>query len=225
MLRAYWYDAARDGIPTLEHLQVGELRDVKLRLGRLSGGQQKGVDSLIVRDLMTLARERAVATGYLLAGDEDLREGVVAAQDMGMRVAVIGISGGDVNQAATLVREADELLTLDKAFLAPHFKLGKLPTAVAAPPEDVALEQASQEFAQTWHAKATPDEVRDLLGQFPVIPRPLDAELLASVELSTKSSLRGNDPAHRTVRSAFWTRLKELQAVSGESAPEGTSDS
>jgi hypothetical protein len=66
MLRAYWYDAAKDAIPTPEQLLIARLPRVMLRLGRLSGGKQKGVDSLIVRDLMTLARERAVATAFLL---------------------------------------------------------------------------------------------------------------------------------------------------------------
>src|SRR5439155_13863806 len=88
LLRVYWYDGAPDAVPLADHLAIGELPNVKLRLGRLSGNKQKGVDSLIMRDVMTLARERAVATAYLLGGDEDLREGVVAAQDMGMRVVV-----------------------------------------------------------------------------------------------------------------------------------------
>jgi len=118
VLRAYWYDGAPDGIPLPDHVRIAHLTNVKLRLGRLSGGEQKGVDSLIVRDLMTLARERAIATAYVLSGDEDLREGVVAAQDMGVRVVLFGIpplSGG--NQAATLVREADEHIVLTEDFL------------------------------------------------------------------------------------------------------------
>ena len=66
--------------------------NVKLRLGRINAkNQQKGVDALIYRDLTTLARERAICDAFLLAGDEDLREGVKAAQDMGVRVTLIGI--------------------------------------------------------------------------------------------------------------------------------------
>ncbi len=123
LLRCYWYDAARDALPSLDQLEIGELESVKLRLGRLSGGKQKGVDSLLVRDLMTLARERAVATAILLAGDEDLREGVVAAQDMGVRVVLIGIEpAGRPNQAGTLAREADERVMLEKAYLAPRLR-------------------------------------------------------------------------------------------------------
>ncbi len=79
ILRSYWYDAASNGIPTAEQLEIARLPYVKLRLGRLTGGHQKGVDSLILRDLMVLAGERSITTAYLLAGDEDLREAVAYA--------------------------------------------------------------------------------------------------------------------------------------------------
>jgi hypothetical protein len=58
VLRLYWYDAARNAVPTFEHLSIAKLSNVKLRLGRLAGQHQKGTDALIFRDLMTLARER-----------------------------------------------------------------------------------------------------------------------------------------------------------------------
>src|SRR5690348_6375813 len=70
-LRLYWYDGARLAVPTQEHLSVARLPNVKLRLGRIVHGGQKGVDSLIVLDLTTLARERAMSTAYLVSGDED----------------------------------------------------------------------------------------------------------------------------------------------------------
>ncbi len=60
---------------------------------------------------MTLARERAMATAYLLGGDEDVREGVAAAQDMGGRVVLITIPGS--KRAFTLVAEADEEESID----------------------------------------------------------------------------------------------------------------
>ena len=74
-LRTYWYDGATNAVPTPDHEQIGGLPYVKVRLGRLIRGEQKGVDALIYRDLMTLARERAITCAYLLSGDEDLREG------------------------------------------------------------------------------------------------------------------------------------------------------
>src|SRR5437660_448808 len=44
LLRVYWYDASYNAIPTQEQLAVSALPFVKLRLGRLVAGQQKGVD-------------------------------------------------------------------------------------------------------------------------------------------------------------------------------------
>jgi uncharacterized LabA/DUF88 family protein len=49
---------------------------------------QKGVDTLIVLDLVRLAEERAYDTAILLAGDRDLAEAVRAVQAMGRRVVL-----------------------------------------------------------------------------------------------------------------------------------------
>jgi hypothetical protein len=104
VLRAYWYDAATDAVATPAQREIARLRSVKLRLGRLVNGRQKGVDALVIRDLMTLARERAIAAAYLVSGDEDLREGVLAAQDMGVQVFLVGFpSSPDCGQAQTLI--------------------------------------------------------------------------------------------------------------------------
>ena len=118
-LRSYWYDGARDGIPTPTHNTIARQPGMKLRLGRTvlstAGIVQKGVDSLIVRDLIRLSQNRAISTAYLLGGDEDLRQGVVEAQEVGVRVVLVGIEPfGEQNQAATLVREADDLVILGK---------------------------------------------------------------------------------------------------------------
>jgi hypothetical protein len=37
VLRLYWYDAARNAVPTLDHQSIANLANVKLRLGRLAG--------------------------------------------------------------------------------------------------------------------------------------------------------------------------------------------
>ena len=116
-LRTYWYDGARERIPTAEHHAIADLPNVKLRLGRLNHrNQQKGVDALIYHDLMTLALERAISDAFLLSGDEDLREGVRAAQEIGIRVTLMGIPtpSGTRNQSRDLAREADEVIMLTK---------------------------------------------------------------------------------------------------------------
>jgi hypothetical protein len=52
-LRLYWYDGAPDRIPTPDHLEIGNLPYVKVRLGRIGqDGKQKGVDALIDREFL-----------------------------------------------------------------------------------------------------------------------------------------------------------------------------
>jgi hypothetical protein len=214
ILRTYWYDGARDAIPTLDHLAVAELANVKLRLGRLSGGKQKGVDALIYRDLMVLARERAVATAYLLAGDEDLREGVTAAQDMGVRVVVVGVETKKQNQAATLVREADEHIVLSQGQLAPFLSRATLPSAPSPAPADPETEaqKAGTLFAEEWVAHATSEDLQRLLGQAPVIPRELDAQLIRAGRKAVGTAPAPSDPADqrraRAMRRGFWSVVR-----------------
>lgn len=109
LLRIYWYDATSSQGPNADHVRLAETDDVKLRLGVLNSfGQQKGVDSLVIADLIELARNRAIDTAVLMSGDDDLRVGVQVAQTFGVRVHLLGISGsGGEAQSKLLVREAD----------------------------------------------------------------------------------------------------------------------
>ena len=118
LLRMYWYDAARDRVPTVEQRQIAALPHVKVRLGNLnSAGQQKGVDAQVRQDLEVLARHRAVSDVVLLAGDEDMVPAVEAAQAYGVRVHVWGVEPPyGVNQAERLVWEADTVDQLDAHF-------------------------------------------------------------------------------------------------------------
>ena len=89
LLRIYWYDGTSQG-PTSQHNTLADQADMKVRLGFVnSAGQQKGVDSLIVTDMISLARNRAMADCVLLSGDEDLRVGVQQAQEYGVRVHLL----------------------------------------------------------------------------------------------------------------------------------------
>lgn len=116
-LRVYWYDAATDAQPTASHLAVASVQGVQLRLGRLTPQGQKGVDSRIVRDLIVLSHHHAISEAVLLSGDDDLREGVSEAQEVGVRVSLIGVAPavGFQNQAPTLVRQADATIVLTQA--------------------------------------------------------------------------------------------------------------
>src|SRR4029453_7792839 len=121
VLRMYWYDAARDRVPTVEQRQIAALPNVKVRLGNLnSAGQQKGVDAQLRQDPEVLARHRAVSDVVLLAGDEDMVPAVEAAQAYGVRVHVWGVEPPyGVNQAERLRGEADTVEQLDGNFWRP----------------------------------------------------------------------------------------------------------
>jgi len=142
LLRMYWYDAARDRVPTVEQRQIAALPNVKVRLGNLnSAGQQKGVDAQLRQDLELLAKHRAVSDVVLIAGDEDMVPAVEAAQAYGVRVHVWGVEPPyGVNQAERLVWEADTVNQLDVEFCRPYLELepgvGEEEAAVAAEPRE-----------------------------------------------------------------------------------------
>jgi len=72
-------------------------------------GEQRGVDSLLIMDMANLAQNRAMSDVVLLTGDEDIRVGVVLAQQYGVRVHLVGIPDpeGERNQSSMLLQEAD----------------------------------------------------------------------------------------------------------------------
>jgi|SRR5579884_103059 len=161
VLRTYWYDASLTGLPEHDQQTVADLPGVRLRLGRLVRGGQKGVDSRIVRDLIVLAHDRAMASAYVLAGDEDIREGMEEAQDHGVRVVLWGVPG--INQSRVLCQQADEHRILPDEFWLRHFRLVERPCEpspdgrtgdapgrrpVVARPHDPSMRAAFQEAAR-----------------------------------------------------------------------------
>lgn len=111
LLRMYWYDGLiRGGSLRIEERTVAESEDVKCRFGTVnSRGEQKGVDSLIVTDLIELARIRAISDALILSGDEDIRVGVQVAQSFGIRVHLLGIQPARGSQSIDLIAEVDSL--------------------------------------------------------------------------------------------------------------------
>lgn len=224
ILRTYWYDAAPGSpqpLPTVEHLSIAALANVKLRLGRIIFGQQKGVDSMITRDLMTLARERAMSTAYLLSGDEDLREAVVAAQDLGVQVILLGITptAGLANQSFTLVNECDSISVLNKEFWDPFFSVNREPEALPAPllepmtahgqvqTESEMAENVGKTYCETWFAEVGVETAGLLSPKLPMLPGDIDARLLRHAE-SVLGSLRGREYLRKVVRGSFVARLE-----------------
>jgi uncharacterized LabA/DUF88 family protein len=135
LLRVYWYDAARDRVPTIDQRVIAQMPWVKLRLGNLNArGQQKGVDAQIRADMEALARHRAITDAILVAGDEDMVPAVEAAQAFGVRVHLWGVEPPyGTNQAERLVWESDTVEVLERSFVEPFFTRQLAPEPVAAP--------------------------------------------------------------------------------------------
>jgi hypothetical protein len=238
LLRTYWYDGARQGVPTPDQLHVAALPFVKLRLGRInSSGQQKGVDTLIVRDLMVLSQERSIQRAIVLSGDEDLREGIDYAQDRGVRVAVVGIdANGDRSQSVELVREADESLVLPSTILDSILTRKELPPRGAefrtTPPSSIATPGSAdvagfvtcaKEFARQWLEKATPSEVAAIVTNRPRIPRDLDALILQHAVHATGVFTIADEP-RRAMRAAFWAEINQVATpTTGQASGEAAS--
>jgi uncharacterized LabA/DUF88 family protein len=136
LLRIYWYDAARDRVPTIDQRVIAQMPWVKLRLGNLNArGQQKGVDAQIRADMEALARHRAITDAILVAGDEDMVPAVEAAQAFGVRVHLWGVEPPyGTNQAERLVWESDTVDVLERTFMEPFFARQLGPETHAAPP-------------------------------------------------------------------------------------------
>jgi uncharacterized LabA/DUF88 family protein len=223
LLRIYWYDAAADGVPTAEHLEIAALPNVKLRLGRISHREQKGVDALLILDVTTLARERAIASALVVSGDEDIREGLATAQSLGVRVTLGGvpIADGRPSQATTLVHEADDVLLMDLAVLSRSIHVRQpAPVPVGAPHPGVGQDASGRsnevptprrfgyEFG-TAHADRLSDaELRMLQREAPEVPADVAAQLFRDAE-QVFGSTRGRPEMRRELRMGFWDHIMQ----------------
>ena len=162
LLRVYWYDAARDRVPTIDQRVIAQMPWVKLRLGNLNArGQQKGVDAQIRADMEALARHRAITDAILVAGDEDMVPAVEAAQAFGVRIHLWGVEPPyGTNQAERLVWESDTVDVLERSFMEPYFTRQVLPETAAAGAADGGVAKAGQAIpAHGLQAAPSPSQV------------------------------------------------------------------
>ena len=184
LLRIYWYDGVLPRGVSQQQRDIADTADVKLRLGILSqSGQQKGVDALLVTDLVELARNQAISDAVLMSGDEDVRIGVQIAQSFGVRVHLIGIEPSRGNQSRTLMQEADSTAEWSKPEIADLLTVRPEPQAgigETATQDDTnsALDEVINECLETLQ----PDQVREVagLGAWAQIPTDIDRRLLGA---------------------------------------------
>ena len=212
LLRIYWYD----GLPvqglSREQTRLADADNVKLRLGVVTlRGQQKGVDSLIVTDLVELARNRAISDAVLLSGDEDVRIGVQIAQSLGVRVHLLGIEPSRGNQSRALMQESDtktewsvsdigDILTLKTRHdVAIDAEAATADALEIAPQMAAALDEA---VADLIAALAT-DQIRLIAGLAlnDLIPNEYDIRLLHIGSERIGSRLSGNESIY--IRARF----------------------
>ena len=137
LLRVYWYDGPGNSGKSAEHVAIEKLDDFKLRLGtRNSVGNQKGVDGLIIADLISLTQQKAITHALLVTGDSDIAPGVIAAQGMGLRAHLLSI-GPAAATSPYLAAEAD----FKRSWGTPE--VAKFATAVAALTSAVAATPAA----------------------------------------------------------------------------------
>jgi hypothetical protein len=190
LLRVYWYDGALSPRLTLEHSTLAHMDYIKLRLGFVTGGgQQKGVDSLIVTDLIDLARNRAITDAVMLSGDEDIRVGVQIAQSFGVRVHLIGIAPSRGSQSMQLLRESDTTTEWDATAVSKFLSI--------KPPMTTAIDPA---LAGLIEAPAATVPATPLASAAPT-PSSATMAILAVVATSVVASLDSSDT---TAIKAFW---------------------
>lgn len=122
LLRVYWYDGVMANGLTPQQRALVEVDDVQFRAGTINGaGQQKGVDSLIVTDLIELTSHHAICDAILVTGDSDLAVGIELAQKRGVRIAVLGVedltAGVAHHQSFEITSRADRVGRLGGADL------------------------------------------------------------------------------------------------------------
>lgn len=216
LLRIYWYDGA-DGYrgPTLEQISLADSNNVKVRLGFInSNGQQKGVDSLIVTDLIDLARNRAMTDAVLLSGDEDVRVGVQVAQTFGVRVHLLGIAPCRGSQSRQLIQEADTTTEWTKGiietFLTTVIEHNKQIGAVEPSTANQLSDREKIDETATAIANALdPASVTTLINYWETsgdIPREFDGTLLGKCRLAVNRDLDISEK--RQARSTFRNAVK-----------------
>ncbi len=234
LLRIYWYDGVPRGGPTAQQQNMAEADNVKLRLGLINQyGQQKGVDSLIVTDLVDLSRNKAISDAVLLSGDEDVRIGVEIAQSLGVRVHLLGIAPSRGSQARTLLSEVDTKTEWGKETVAEFLTFGQ--SRVSGDATELAVEDSGSAesdpepiFRQVVAEliKASPDAdisaCRDSLRLSDRVPQPYDGRLLATCRTHLGRDLTG--PEGSRLRDIFRANVDEEIAQTRGAGPASVDD-
>jgi len=225
LLRVYWYDAMPGPRMSLDQSALALLSGVKLRLGALnSTGEQKGVDSLIVTDIIDLARNRAISDAVIVTGDEDLRIAFQVAQSFGVRVHILAAGDPTRNVSPSLQMEADSVTALDSAWFGSHFDLSVSeptssphaappvtpPSEALSAPQTISLETTASPVIAEMLTIIKPDQLAQLVAHVTTqqtIPPEYDGPLIAKVSAALSGQRLTGDEKRR-IRGQFITAIK-----------------
>lgn len=145
LLRIYWYDGVLFNGMTREQKAIVDVNDVQFRAGTVNGmGQQKGVDSLIVTDLIELTTHHAMCDAILVTGDSDLAVPIELAQRRGVRIAVLGLEdlsqGVAHGQSFEITSRADRVARLGGADIAGSMSYAPRPSVPIGSPAPAAAQ-------------------------------------------------------------------------------------
>jgi uncharacterized LabA/DUF88 family protein len=234
LLRIYWYDAIQGPRMSLEQTGLAHQVGLKLRLGSLNNaGEQKGVDSLIVTDLIELARNNAIADGVLVSGDEDLRVAVQVAQTFGVRVHVLAVGDASRNVSVALQMEADSVAALDKSWLESHLEVStrEAPQVLPQPAQrrtesasgSASVEEVADGVADTLLDNLEQQELTALHAHFAggnqTVPPEYDRKLIAMT--ANRLDRRLDSSEMRRIRGVFVNNVRNRASQTGRTA--GTS--
>ena len=213
LLRIYWYDGVVRNRPSQEQLELAHSDNVKVRLGFINNyGQQKGVDSLIVTDVVELARNHAISDAVILSGDEDIRIGVQIAQSFGVRAHLIGIGPARDSQSRFLLQECDTTIEWGED------DVRRLLTVRTTTGPDAATDVVASPSGLSGDVESAMDEaVAEVIGttqiatdwpldpQSGFIPPEYDGRLLASARGKIGRDL--DWPEKTRLRGKFWEQV------------------
>lgn len=207
LLRVYWYDGPGPDGKTPDHHSIEELNDFKLRLGTRNGvGAQKAVDGLIIADMISLAQSKAISDALLVSGDADLTPGVIAAQNLGIRVHLLSI-GSLVATSPYLKSEvdykhhwADDAV---RSFATPLSQSHAVPACSQKQSDDLTkrFQQVAKSVLSTFDKNIVAG-----LKQKDQIPREIDGKLLSEGKIVVGQSL--TEDQKRELRAAFKKLIK-----------------
>ena len=214
LLRVYWYDGLGiNELPTDQHKSICCLDDIKMRYGtRNKVGQQKGVDGLLMADLISLAQNKAISSAMIISGGADLVPGISAAQMLGVRIHRLEMSGQEAS-SPTLCEEVDRNSVWSRADIESFAAkvVAKTENDVAAvkndediPPVDngVSLDDIAGKFLLD-----LPDDLKNKIDPNIAIPPDIDKQLLYQAKCALERML--NPEETKALRNKVKALLKK----------------